>query len=200
MILVVDNYDSFTWNLVMLLREAGGEGVEIRVVYSDAFSHDALRAMHPSHVVISPGPGSPADAGVSNALVAAPIAPVLGVCLGHQCLGEQLGAQVVRASEPSHGKTVAVLHDDPLFDGLAQGFTAARYHSLTVDPATVRAPLRVIARSPDGVVMGLRADDRPAVGVQFHPESVLTEGGSLIAQNFLRGKGFAHSSAGLRGG
>lgn len=194
MILVVDNYDSFTWNLVMLLRDAGGEGTEVRVVYNDALSYDALRALSPSHLVISPGPGAPASAGVSNALVAAPFAPLLGVCLGHQCLAARYGADVTRAPAPSHGKTAEVLHDDPLFDGLPQGFVAARYHSLAVDPDTVRPPLRVTARSRDGVVMALRADDRPAVGVQFHPESVLTEGGAVIARNFLRAKGFGQSS------
>ena len=190
MILVVDNYDSFTWNLVLLLREAGGDGTEVRVVYNDAHDYESLRAMAPSHLVISPGPGAPEGAGVSNALVRAPFAPLLGVCLGHQCIAAHYGATVARAPEPSHGKTAEVLHDDPLFDGLPQGFVAARYHSLAVDPATVRAPLRITARTREGVAMGVRSDDAPVVGVQFHPESVLTRGGALIAQNFLQRKGF----------
>lgn len=190
MILVVDNYDSFTWNLVLLLRAAGGEGTEVRVVLNDAMDLPALRRLAPSHVVISPGPGGPEAAGVSLALARSPFAPLLGVCLGHQCIAVAHGAAVTRAATPTHGKTAAVLHDDPLFDGLRQGFAAARYHSLAVDESTVRPPLRVTARSDDGVVMGVRVEGAPVVGVQFHPESVLSPGGAVIAQNFLRDRGF----------
>ena len=186
MILVVDNYDSFTWNLVMLLRAAGGAGTDVRVVYNDTHTREALRQMAPSHVVISPGPGAPRDAGVSNALLAEPFAPVLGVCLGHQCLGARFGATVVRAATPTHGKTARVTHDgDGLFAGLPQGFLGARYHSLAVDPASVAPPLVVTARADDGTVMGLRGEGCPLVGVQFHPESVLTQHGEALARNFL---------------
>ena len=186
MILVVDNYDSFTWNLVQLLRAVGGDGTDVRVVYNDQLPYDALRAMRPSHVVISPGPGAPADARVSNDIVRAPFAPVLGVCLGHQCLAAAFGASVVRGAIPLHGKAFRVTHDGAgVFAGLPQGFLAARYHSLTVDEATVRAPLVVTARADDGAVMGLRCADGALEGVQFHPESVLTECGALLARNFL---------------
>jgi anthranilate synthase component 2 len=190
LILVVDNYDSFTWNLVLLLRAAGGDGTEVRVVLNDALDLPALRRLGPSHLVISPGPGAPEASGLSLALARAPFAPLLGVCLGHQCLALAHGASVTRAAMPTHGKTTEVLHDDPLFAGLPQGFVAARYHSLAVREDTVRPPLRVIARSRDGVVMGVRVEGAPCVGVQFHPESVLTPAGAVIAQNFLQAKGF----------
>ncbi|MFO0630708.1 MAG: gamma-glutamyl-gamma-aminobutyrate hydrolase family protein [Polyangiales bacterium] len=165
MILVVDNYDSFTWNLVLLLRAAGGDGTEVRVVQNDALDLPGLRRLAPSHLVISPGPGAPASSGVSLALARAPFAPLLGVCLGHQCIAAAHGAAVTRAETPTHGKTAEVLHDDALFAPLPQGFVAARYHSLAVDERTVRPPLRVTARSRDGVVMGLRVADAPVVGV-----------------------------------
>ena len=189
MILVVDNYDSFTWNLVLLLRTAGGDGTEVRVVLNDALDLPALRRLSPSHLVISPGPGDPSRAGVSNALIAQAPAPLLGVCLGHQCIASVFGASVVRAAEPVHGKAAAVHHSqNGLFEGIPSPFTAARYHSLAVDPTSVPACLEVTARTADGVVMALRHRERALYGVQFHPESVLTAWGEALVKNFLSEK------------
>jgi anthranilate synthase/aminodeoxychorismate synthase-like glutamine amidotransferase len=179
---VVDNYDSFTYNLVQYLAELGAEPVVYRndeVDVARLREHDAL--------VISPGPGTPVDAGVSVAAIRelSGTMPVLGVCLGHQALGEAFGAHVVR-HQPVHGKTSAVHHDgETPYDGLPDPFDATRYHSLVVDAAWLPGTLQVSAWTEDGVVMGLRHRQHPTFGVQFHPESVLTETGKQLLKNFL---------------
>ncbi len=185
-ILVVDNYDSFTWNLVQLLGAVAGERARVRVVLNDERTVDELLASDPWRVVISPGPGDPRRAGVSNELIARSTAPVLGVCLGHQCIASVFGARVVRGSEPVHGKSAEITHsENGLFQGVPSPFRAARYHSLVVDEATLPACIEVTARTSDGVVMALRHRERAITGVQFHPESVLTEHGATLIENFL---------------
>ncbi len=188
MILVVDNYDSFTFNLVQLLRSVGGPGTDVRVVLHDAHSADTLLGWRPSHVVISPGPGDPTRAGVSLELLGRVQVPTLGVCLGHQCLGALYGARVIRGEAPVHGRASAIVHTgEGVFAGLPRPFWAGRYHSLVVEAATLPAGLEATAWTDDGVLMGLRARDRPVVGVQFHPESVLTPEGPRLVANFLAG-------------
>jgi anthranilate synthase component II len=182
---VLDNYDSFTYNLVQYLAELG-ETVE--VVRNDALTVDALAARAPRALVVSPGPGRPEDAGISMAAMRAlaPTTPMLGVCLGHQCLGAAFGAAVVRAPVPVHGKTSPIRHrGDPLFAGLPNPFEATRYHSLVVDAGSVPADLEVTAHTDDGLVMALRHRRWPAYGVQFHPESIATAQGRKILANFL---------------
>ena len=186
-VLVIDNYDSFVYNLVQYVGELGAEQVVHR---SDAMDLDGLRAESPDAVLISPGPGAPADAGLSNEVIRsfAGEVPILGVCLGHQCIGEVFGATVVRAPEVMHGKTSEVHHDGTdVFAGLPDPLTVTRYHSLVVDPDTIDSDgdLVVTARTADGVVMGLAHRTLPVYGVQFHPESVLTEAGHDLVANFL---------------
>ena len=185
-VLVIDNYDSFVYNLVQYLGELGAEPFVHR---NDEMTLDAFRALEPDAVLVSPGPGRPADAGVSVDAVAAfgeAGVPVLGVCLGHQCIGEHYGGDVVRAERVMHGKTSEVTHAGVgVFSGLPSPFTATRYHSLVVDAATVPDCLEVIATTADGIVMGLRHRDFPIHGVQFHPEAVLTAGGHDLLRNFL---------------
>jgi anthranilate synthase/aminodeoxychorismate synthase-like glutamine amidotransferase len=179
---VIDNYDSFTYNLVQHLAELGAEPVVFR---NDAVGVEALREF--DALVVSPGPGTPADAGISVQAIRelTGVMPVLGVCLGHQALAEAFGARVVR-HQPVHGKTSAVRHDGAApFDGLPDGFEATRYHSLVVEEGSLPAELEVSARTDDGVVMGLRHRDQPTFGVQFHPESVLTGEGKRLLRNFL---------------
>jgi len=181
---MIDNYDSFTYNLVQELWIAG---VEVDVVRNDEVSVDELLAREPDGIVISPGPGRPEDAGVCPELVARrPVLPLLGVCLGHQVLGHVFGATVGRAPELVHGKTSEIRHDGRgLFSGLPNPFAATRYHSLTVAPESLPEELEPLAWTGDGVLMGMRHRSLPYCGVQFHPESILTEaGGSLIA-NFV---------------
>lgn len=184
MILLIDNYDSFTYNLVQLLREAGAE---VEVVRNDAAGVAELLAKDPQGVVISPGPGRPESAGVSMELLAArPELPILGVCLGHQCMGAVFGAVVGRAPKLMHGKTSMVSYrEDPLFAGLPNPFEATRYHSLEVKEETLPPELIPLAQSDDGTLMALRHRDLPYWGVQFHPESVLTEAGVAMLRNFL---------------
>ena len=186
-VLVIDNYDSFVYNLVQYVGELGAEPVVHR---SDAMDLAGLRAESPDAVLISPGPGTPAEAGLSNEVIRsfAGDVPILGVCLGHQCIGEVFGATVVRAPEVMHGKTSEVHHDGTdVFAGLPDPLTVTRYHSLVVDPDTVLpdGDLVVTARTADGVVMGLAHRTLPVYGVQFHPESVLTESGHDLVANFL---------------
>jgi anthranilate synthase component II len=190
-VLVIDNYDSFVYNLVQYLGELGADPVVHR---SDALGLDQLRSLRPDAVLVSPGPGRPGDAGVSNEVIrsfSAEDIPVLGVCLGHQCIGEVFGGSVVRADAVMHGKTSVVRHDGTgLFAGLPDPLTVTRYHSLVVDPATVGegtagSDLMVTARTDDGVIMGLAHRRLPVHGVQFHPESVLTEAGHDLVANFL---------------
>jgi len=185
MILMIDNYDSFTYNLVQELSEVGD--VDIEVVRNDASSVEELMSRRPKAVVISPGPGVPEDSGVTMDVVrAATDLPLLGICLGHQALAAVHGGRVVRASEPVHGKTSEVRHNgEGLFEGLPDGFVATRYHSLVVDRDSLPAELEVTAWTNDGVVMGLRDHDRPHFGVQFHPESYLCREGRRLLSRFL---------------
>lgn len=186
MILVIDNYDSFTYNLV---QQFGELGAEIEVVRNDQLSVDDIRRLNPSHIVISPGPGTPDDGGVSLDVIRefGPTTPVLGVCLGHQCIGQAFGGVVDRAPKLMHGKTSQIHHtDDPLFAGMSNPFTATRYHSLVVEQPTLPDSLEVIARAEDGQIMGVRHKQYPVVGVQFHPESILTVEGPKLLQNFLQ--------------
>jgi anthranilate synthase/aminodeoxychorismate synthase-like glutamine amidotransferase len=185
-ILVIDNYDSFTFNLVQLLYTLGAE---VKVARNDEIDAAGVAASGASHLVVSPGPCTPHEAGVSMDAIRAAKVPVLGVCLGHQSIGAVFGGQVVRAPEPVHGKTVAVRHEgQSLFAGLPQGFQAARYHSLVVDAASLPAELEATAWTPDGLILGLRHRTLPVVGVQFHPESVLTPEGPKLVRNFLDGR------------
>jgi anthranilate synthase component 2 len=184
-IFVIDNYDSFTYNLV---QELGELGAAIEVARNDAFTVADVVRMAPDGIVISPGPGTPADAGMSNAVVAelgGRIA-ILGVCLGHQCIGEVFGGRIVRAPQLLHGKTSQVHHEGAgVFTGLPSPFTATRYHSLVVDDATLPAELDVTARTADGLIMGLRHRTAAIEGVQFHPESILTSAGMDLLRNFV---------------
>ncbi len=184
MILVVDNYDSFTYNLVQLLAGAGAAPVVVR---NDAESVDAMLARRPDGILLSPGPGRPEEAGVCLPLLARrPRLPLFGVCLGHQALGAAFGAEVGRAPVLMHGKTSEVRHDGQgLFAGLPNPFTATRYHSLEVRAATIPPELEAVAWSEDGIVMALRHRELPYWGVQFHPESVLTVAGPRLVSNFL---------------
>jgi len=185
MIAVIDNYDSFTYNLVQYLGELGAE---VRVFRNDEITASDLDALAPSHIVISPGPGDPSDAGISRQVIRelGPRRPILGVCLGHQCIGEAFGGRVTRAGRLVHGKTSPIYHfGDGLFRGLPSPFDATRYHSLIV-AEPLPAELEVTAFTTEGEVMGLRHRSYPVYGVQFHPESILTTGGKQILQNFLR--------------
>ncbi|HLW61200.1 MAG TPA: aminodeoxychorismate/anthranilate synthase component II [bacterium] len=185
MILVIDNYDSFTYNLVQYLGELGETP---QVFRNDAISVEEIVALAPEAIVISPGPCTPAEAGVSTPGVARLIGriPILGVCLGHQCIGAALGARVVRGRAPVHGKTSRVHHDGrTIFRGLPSPLVGTRYHSLVIDEAGLPDCLEVSARTEDGVVMGVRHRAAPLEGVQFHPESVLTEHGHALLRNFL---------------
>jgi anthranilate synthase/aminodeoxychorismate synthase-like glutamine amidotransferase len=185
-VLVVDNYDSFVYNLVQYLGELGAEPVVHR---HDQVTLAELRDLAPDAVLVSPGPGRPENAGVSNDVIsefAARGVPVLGVCLGHQCIGQLYGGEVVRAPRVMHGKTSEIHHDGAgVFTGLPNPITATRYHSLIVDRETLPASLLVTAESEDGLVMGLRHRELPVEGVQFHPESILTESGHALLGNFL---------------
>jgi anthranilate synthase component II len=186
LILVLDNYDSFTWNLVHYLREIGAE---VRVERNDALTAAEALAGRPDAVLISPGPGAPDEAGISLALVAACAEaglPLLGVCLGHQAIGRHFGGEVVRAPAAMHGKVSAIDHDGSgVFAGLPSPFDATRYHSLCVAPASIPACLTVNARAGDGTVQGLRHESLPIHGVQFHPESIASEHGHVLLANFL---------------
>ena len=185
-VFIVDNYDSFTYNLVQQLGELGAD---VTVARNDAFTLAELDAARPDGIVISPGPCTPTEAGLSNQVIRAygDRMPLLGVCLGHQCIGEVFGGRVVRAPELVHGKTSQISHDGAgVFAGLPQPFVATRYHSLVVAADSVPPPLAVTARTPDGLIMGLRHRHLPVEGVQFHPESILTTTGRDLLANFLR--------------
>ena len=191
MILLVDNYDSFTYNLYQYL---GQLGAETRVIRNDELSAAAALALRPERIVISPGPGTPDEAGITLDLIraAAGQVPLLGVCLGHQALGQAFGGQVVRAAKLMHGKTSEIHHDGrTVFAGLPLPFTATRYHSLVVDRDSVPACLEVSAWTEDGTVMGLRHRELPLEGVQFHPESILTQAGMDLLRNFVDAKAVA---------
>jgi anthranilate synthase/aminodeoxychorismate synthase-like glutamine amidotransferase len=185
MILVIDNYDSFTYNLVQYLGELGAT---LHVARNDALDADGVARLAPERIVISPGPGNPDQAGVSLEVIRrlGPTTPILGVCLGHQAIGQAFGATVARARTQMHGKTSDIRHDGRgVFAGLSNPFVATRYHSLVVLPDTVPADLEVTARAEDGEVMGLRHRRYPIEGVQFHPESILTVEGKRLLANFL---------------
>jgi anthranilate synthase component II len=184
MILVIDNYDSFTYNLVQLMGELGAI---LTVARNDQITLDEIRARHPSHIVISPGPGTPDDGGISLDVIRAlgPTTPILGVCLGQQCIGQAYGGRVVRAPRLMHGKTSPIYHKNAaLFTGVPSPFEATRYHSLIVEEPLPDA-LTVTAFTETGEVMALRHKQHPVVGVQFHPESILMKYGARIVQNFL---------------
>ncbi len=184
-VVVVDNYDSFTYNLVQYLGELGAEPIVYR---HDAISVEEIEALEPDAILISPGPGRPENAGISNAVIErlGPRIPVFGVCLGHQCIGEVFGGRIERAPSVMHGKTSLVHHNDVgVMAGLANPFEATRYHSLIVDRASLPDVLEVTAETADGIIMGLRHREFPIEGVQFHPESILTSVGKELLANFL---------------
>ena len=184
-VLVVDNYDSFVYNLVQYLGELGADPIVRR---HDAVTLDEAAKLAPDAVLVSPGPGRPEDAGISVEMIrwAAGRIPVLGVCLGHQCIGAAWGARVERAPQVMHGKTSQIHHDGTgLFSGLSSPLEATRYHSLIVEESSLPDELEVVATSDDGLVMGLRHRDLDVEGVQFHPESILTEDGHGLLSNFL---------------
>jgi anthranilate synthase/aminodeoxychorismate synthase-like glutamine amidotransferase len=187
MILLLDNYDSFVYNLARYVAELG----EVPVVYrNDALTLEQIAALAPSHIIISPGPRTPAEAGISVETVRrfGPVIPILGVCLGHQAIGAAYGAEIVRARQPMHGKTSRIHHTgESVFTGLPSPLTATRYHSLVIAPESVPAELRVIASAEDGEIMAVAHREHPVVGVQFHPESVLTEYGYRMLDQFLTG-------------
>ncbi len=192
MILVIDNYDSFTYNLVQYLGELGAElpvAGDLRVFRNDEITVDEITALKPDGIVISPGPGTPDDSGVSLEIIEklGPTLPILGVCLGHQSIGQVFGGNVVRAAELMHGKTSPVFHTGQgVFAGLENPFLATRYHSLVIDRPTCPETLEITAWVEDGTIMGVQHRDYPHLqGVQFHPESILTESGLQILRNFL---------------
>jgi para-aminobenzoate synthetase component 2 len=187
MILLLDNYDSFTYNLVQRLGEID-PAIELRVVRNDQVTLEEIEAARPTHLIISPGPCTPVQAGISNEVILrfAAHVPLLGVCLGHQCIGHALGARVVRAGRIMHGKTSLIYHDGRgVYCGLSNPFEATRYHSLVIEPGTLPEDLEVVARTDQNEIMGVRHKRFPLEGVQFHPESFLTEEGIKLLKNFL---------------
>jgi len=184
-ILLIDNYDSFVYNLLQRIGELGGEPVVYR---NDEITLDEIEALRPSHIVISPGPRAPLDAGISNDVVRCfgGKIPILGVCLGHQCIGQVYGAVITRAVVPVHGKASLIYHDgETIYKGLPSPFEGGRYHSLAIKPGTVPSCLQVAAHTEAGEIMGVRHREFVVEGVQFHPESVLTEVGYDVLRNFL---------------
>jgi len=185
MILVIDNYDSFAYNLVQYLGELGREPVVYR---NDAITLEQIRAMAPSHIIISPGPCTPLEAGISNDVVRSfrGKIPILGVCLGHQCIGQVYGGVIRRANVPMHGKVSFIFHDgETVFRGLPSPLVGGRYHSLVIEPDSVPVSLEVSARSDTGEIMGVRNRKDAVEGIQFHPESILTDFGHEMLSNFL---------------
>ena len=185
MLLVIDNYDSFTYNLVQYFGELGADPLVKR---NDEITPDEIAALKPERIVISPGPCTPNEAGISNEIIRrfGPTVPLLGVCLGHQCIGHVFGGDVVRAGRLMHGKTSPILHHGTgVFAGLPNPFDATRYHSLLVQRSTFPAALEITAETAEGEIMGLRHREFPIHGVQFHPESILTFEGKRLLQNFL---------------
>ena len=186
MVLVIDNYDSFTYNLVQYLGEMG---VVMQVHRNDQISLDQIRGLKPERILISPGPCSPCESGLSNDIIRTfgEAIPLLGVCLGHQCIGHVFGANVVVNYRMMHGKTSPVKHNGrELFEGLPNPFQATRYHSLVIQPDSVPPQLEITAETDEGEIMGIRHKTLPIWGVQFHPESILTENGRVILKNFLK--------------
>lgn len=186
MILVVDNYDSFTFNLVQYLGEISDK--EIAVYRNDALTIPEIQEMSPDAILISPGPCTPKEAGISVDVIKylGSSIPILGVCLGHQSIGYAYGGDVIRAPYLMHGKISSIYHkEDSIFSGLSVPFSATRYHSLIIDRSTCPDCLQIIAETDDGLIMGVRHKESPVYGVQFHPESILTNGGKIILKNFL---------------
>jgi anthranilate synthase/aminodeoxychorismate synthase-like glutamine amidotransferase len=185
MLLMIDNYDSFTYNLVQYLGELGED---VRVYRNDALTVDQVAALRPARIVISPGPCSPTEAGISVAIIQrlAGQIPILGVCLGHQCIGAALGGNIVRAERIMHGKTSPIRHDEQtIFTDLSNPFDATRYHSLLIERATIPPTLQISAWTDEGEIMGVRHCEHLLEGVQFHPESILTIEGKRLLRNFL---------------
>ena len=185
MLLLIDNYDSFTYNLYQYLGELGAQ---VKVVRNDQVTVEEIEQMAPDHIIVSPGPGNPEEAGISKSVVRhfAGKTPIFGVCLGHQCIGEVFGGIVEGAGEILHGKVSTITHDgNGVFAGIASPITATRYHSLAIRPDSVPAVLEVTATSESGIIMGVRHRTMAVEGVQFHPESILTPEGHAILRNFL---------------
>lgn len=185
MLLVIDNYDSFTYNIVQYLGEMQ---VEMQVVRNDQISVDQIRALKPERILVSPGPCSPREAGLSNDIIRAcgPEIPLFGVCLGHQCIGHTFGGNVIVNHRMMHGKTSPIHHNGKdLFEGMPQNFEATRYHSLVIERSSLPDCLEITAETAEGEIMGVRHKQYPVWGVQFHPESILTENGRTILRNFL---------------
>jgi anthranilate synthase/aminodeoxychorismate synthase-like glutamine amidotransferase len=185
MILVIDNYDSFTYNLVQYLGEMGQT---LKVFRNDKISLEAIRKLKPNYIIISPGPGSPKDAGISKAVIKefGGKIPILGVCLGHQCIGEVFGAKIVRAKRIMHGKTSRIYHNKrDIFKGLKNPFAATRYHSLIIKKTTLPKSIEITAKTKQNEIMAVQHKKYPIFGVQFHPESILTEDGKKLLKNFL---------------
>ncbi|MDR8392336.1 aminodeoxychorismate/anthranilate synthase component II [Aliifodinibius sp. S!AR15-10] len=186
MILIIDNYDSFTYNLVHIV---GQQTDDYRVVRNDQLTVEEVEELNPDGILISPGPGRPDEAGITEPVIKAlgDRIPVLGVCLGHQAIGEVFGGKVIHAPKLMHGKTSQIYHDGKsIFEGVEDGFTATRYHSLVLDPDQIPEELEVTARSEDKVIMGVRHRKHPIEGIQFHPESILTNEGPKLVMNWLR--------------
>ncbi|UCD15726.1 MAG: aminodeoxychorismate/anthranilate synthase component II [Candidatus Omnitrophota bacterium] len=186
MVLVIDNYDSFTYNLVQYLQELGAVTKTYR---NDKVSIEELKSLKIESIVVSPGPGRPKDAGISCQIIKEfyKKVPVLGVCLGHQCIGAVFGGKIVRAAEIMHGKTSLIYHNNKdIFKGVKNPFPATRYHSLVIDKKTLPANLSITAHTKDGIIMGIKEKNYPLFGVQFHPESILTGEGKEILSNFLK--------------
>jgi para-aminobenzoate synthetase component II len=187
MILLIDNYDSFTYNLVQRLGEID-PSLDLVVVRNDQVTLDEIEAMRPTHLIISPGPCTPREAGISNAVVErfGPRIALLGVCLGHQCIGHTFGAEIVRADRIMHGKTSMIHHDGQgIYRGLPNPFEATRYHSLVIKPGTLPAEFQIVARTDQDEIMGIRHKTYPLEGVQYHPESFLTDAGTQLLKNFI---------------
>jgi para-aminobenzoate synthetase component 2 len=187
MIVLIDNYDSFTYNLVQRLGEIDPT-LDVLVVRNDEISLDEIEAKGPTHLIVSPGPCTPNEAGISNAAIErfAPRIPVLGVCLGHQCIGQTFGGEIVRADRIMHGKTSMIYHDgEGLYRGLANPFEATRYHSLVIKPGTLPDSIKVVARTDQDEIMGVRHVSYALEGVQYHPESFLTLEGTKLLKNFV---------------
>ena len=185
MVIVIDNYDSFVYNLAQYLGELGWEPMVYR---NDQVTLEQIECLNPSHILISPGPGTPLETGISNDVIRqfAGSIPILGVCLGHQCIGYVYGGQVIHAPVPTHGKSSLVYHDGrTIYQGLSRPFEAGRYHSLVIKEATLPAALELTAMTGDGIVMGVRHKEYVVEGVQFHPESIMTDVGHDILKNFL---------------
>jgi len=186
MVLMIDNYDSFTYNLVQYLGELGAQ---VKVFRNDKITIDRIRKLKPSHIVISPGPGRPEEAGISCDVVRefAGKIPILGVCLGHQCIGQSFGGKIIQAKKLMHGKTSRIYHNKTgIFSGIKNPFCATRYHSLVVEKKSFPEILEILAETKDGEVMGLKHRSLAVWGVQFHPESIMTENGKKLLSNFLK--------------